>query len=173
LISYEALKRGLAEADETCEIAGTGPVSVATVRSLLGDAFGAAIVTNGVDVFTVAHLGRSATAHQRSAMEARGYQCEVPGCGSTTALQIDHIEDWHKTFHTKLDQLCWLCGGHHDDKTHRGWRLEGPPDDRRWVAPVEAVAPKGAPGPEPPTPAEAGAVTGEDALPLFDDPSAA
>ena len=55
--------RGLAEAEETCDIAGVGPVSVATVEELLGDPFGAAIVTNGVDVFTVAHLGRSVTAH--------------------------------------------------------------------------------------------------------------
>jgi hypothetical protein len=167
LISYEALKRGLAEAGEICEIAGTGPVSVATVRSLLGDAFGAAIVTNGVDVFTVAHLGRSATAFQRSALEARGYRCEVPGCGSTTALEIDHIDDWHLSFRTKLDQLCWLCGGHHHDKTHRGWRLEGPPGDRRWLPPGEAGAQRDERAPDPPTPESGEPPT------RFADPSAA
>ncbi|MBA2438949.1 MAG: HNH endonuclease [Acidimicrobiia bacterium] len=166
LISYEALKRGLAEANETCEIAGTGPVPVSTVRALMGDAFGAVIVTNGVDVFTVAHLGRSVTAHQRSALEARGYRCEVPGCGSTTALEIDHIEDWHKSFRTKLDQLAWHCGPHHKDKTYRGWRLEGPPGDRRWVPP-EAVPRRDAPGPEPPPAEDLGRPT------LFGDPSAA
>jgi hypothetical protein len=147
LVSYDALKRGLAEAGETCEIAGVGPVPVATVRSLMGDAFGAAIVTNGVDVFTVAHLGRSVTAYQRSALEARGYCCEVPGCGSTTALEIDHIEDWALTFRTKLDRLAWHCKPHHHDKTHRGWRLEGPPGDRRWVPPPEAVPRRDSPGP--------------------------
>ena len=87
LIDYDALRRGYAEADETCEIAGVGPVPVATVRGMLADSFGAAIVTDGVDVYNVAHLGRSATAHQRTALEARGYRCEVPGCGSTTALR--------------------------------------------------------------------------------------
>ncbi len=70
LISYESLKRGWAEADERCEIAGVGPISVATARSLMADAFGAAI-----------------------------------GCGATTALEIDHIEDWRHTLRTKLDQL--------------------------------------------------------------------
>jgi hypothetical protein len=167
LISYEALNRGLAEAGERCEIAGVGPVSVATLRSLMGDAFGAAIVTDGVDVFTVAHLGRSATAHQRSVREARGYQCEVPGCGATTALEIDHIDDWHLSLRTKLDQLCWLCGGHLHDKTHRGWRLEGPPGDRRWVGSGQAGAQPAGPGPDPPP---AGA---EERQTLFGDPSAA
>lgn len=30
---------------------------------------------------------------QRSALEARGYRCEVPGCGTTRGLEIDHAED--------------------------------------------------------------------------------
>jgi hypothetical protein len=179
LIDYEALKRGVAEGGETCEIAGVGPVSVATVRSLLGDAFGAAIVTNGVDVFSVAHLGRSVSAHQRSALEARGYGCEVPGCGSATALEIDHIDEWCKTFRTTLEALAWMCRPHHQDKTYRGWRLLGPPGRRRWVA--GETSGREVPGPEPPgsepaPPDLAGAeeaVAGEATLPLFDDPTAA
>lgn len=167
-IDYEALKRGLAEAEETCDIAGVGPVSVATVEELLGDAFGAAIVTNGVDVFTVAHLGRSVTEHQRTALEARGYCCEVPGCGATTALEIDHIEDWAKTFRTELGSLCWLCRLHHRDKTHKGWRLEGPPGSRRWVPPEEAASRSGGPGPASPA-----AASGGEESRLFGDPPAA
>ena len=140
LVDYEALRRGHSEAGETCEIAGVGPVPVATVRGMLADSFGAAIVTDGVDVYTVAHLGRPATAHQRTALEARGYRCEVPDCGSTTALEIDHIADWHETHRTSLDQLCWLCRRHHLDKTHRGWRLTGPPGQRTWNPPDRAGA---------------------------------
>jgi hypothetical protein len=167
LISHEALKRGYVEGDERCEIAGVGPVSVATARSLMVDSFGAAIVTNGVDVFTVAHLGRSVTAYQRSALEARGYVCEVPGCGSTRALEIDHIDDWVLTWKTQLDQLCWLCRLHHLDKTHRGWRLVGSPGQRRWVSPPGARS-----GPDPPS--DDGAPPGDgDRRTLFGDPSAA
>ncbi len=147
LIDYEALKRGAAEPGETCEIAGVGPVAVSTVRSLLGDAFGAAVVTNGVDVFNVAHLGRSASAAQRTALEARGYRCEVPGCDANLGLEIDHIEDWNMTHRTSLDCLCWLCRRHHLDKTHRGWRLQGPPGNRIWVPPPGGASP---PGPDPP-----------------------
>jgi hypothetical protein len=82
-------------------------------------------VTKGVDVCSVAHLGRSVNAHQRTALEARGYRCEVPGCGGSRGLEIDHIEDWHLTWRTMLDSLVWLCRRHHLDKTHRGWRLDG------------------------------------------------
>ncbi len=141
IIDHAALTRGRVEGDERCEIAGVGPVSLATARSLLADCFGAAIVTNGVDVFTVAHLGRSVTEHQRSALEARGYRCEVPGCGATRGLEIDHIDDWHDSFKTALEFLCWLCKRHHLDKTHRGWRLEGPAGDRRWVGPRSRAGP--------------------------------
>ncbi len=146
----------------TCEIAGVGPISVQIAASLMADAFGAAIVTNGVDVFNVAHLGHSVSAHQRSALEARGYRCEVPGCGATRALEIDHIDDWHRTWRTQLDRLAWLCRAHHRDKTHRGARLEWPPVDQRWVAPGSS------PGPDPPT----GTGPARDEPTLFGDPAA-
>lgn len=107
----------------------------------MGDAFGAAVVTDGVDVFNVAHPGRSATAHQRSALRARGYRCEVPGCGARSGLEIDHIDDWAFTKATRLSSFCWLCRGHHQDKTHRGWRLLGSPGSRRWVVLAEAERP--------------------------------
>ncbi|MGI9119960.1 MAG: hypothetical protein ACR2G7_07560, partial [Acidimicrobiales bacterium] len=59
----------------------------------------------------------------------------------------DHIDDWHLTWRTQLDRLAWLCRAHHQDKTHRGWRLEGPPGDRQWTT---AASPASARGPDPP-----------------------
>lgn len=47
LIDYEVLRRGHAEAEEVCEIAGVGPIPAATAISMMADAFGAAVVTNG------------------------------------------------------------------------------------------------------------------------------
>ncbi len=148
LIDYEALKRGVAEGDETAEIAGVGPVPVGTIRSMLGDAFGAAIVTNGVGVYNNAHLGRATPAHQRTPLEARGYVCEVPGCGCRVALEIDHVDDWALTLQTRLDHLAWLCRRHHLAKTHRGYRLLVPPGNRRWLPPAR---------PDPPADADADA----------------
>ena len=39
LIDIEALNRGRVIGDETCEIAGVGPVAVSSIRSLLNEAF--------------------------------------------------------------------------------------------------------------------------------------
>ncbi|MGQ0520445.1 MAG: hypothetical protein ACT4PX_04725, partial [Actinomycetota bacterium] len=59
-IDWDALVRGWPIEGEVCEIAGLGPVAVSVVRAMIesGDAFLAAVVTKGVDVATVAHLGR-------------------------------------------------------------------------------------------------------------------
>src|SRR3546814_6257056 len=59
------------EGDETCEIAGVGPVSVSAVRRLLSDAFLTLVLRKGSDIRNVTHLGRQVTAAQRTAMEAR------------------------------------------------------------------------------------------------------
>ncbi len=91
----------------------------------------------------------------------------MPGCGASTALEIDHLTEWQHSFRTTLDQLAWLCRRHHGAKTHRGWRLEGPPGTRRWVPPGEGRASPEVPGPE--SPGEAG----QRVPALFDGPSAA
>src|SRR5205814_9143890 len=112
-ISHDALVRGHTEAGETCEVAGVGSVPVDTVKAMMEDAFLAAVVTDGVDVYNVAHLGRKPTAHQRTALEARGKQCEVPGCGSTMSLELHHLNQWAKTYETSLRSLAWVCKRNH------------------------------------------------------------
>ena len=140
-IDHDALVRGWTKAGEVCEIAGVGPVPVSFVRELIesGDPFLAAVITDGIDVLNVAHLGRRPTAHQQSALEWLCVGCNVLGCDNTVGLERDHVEDWAETKVTRLPALKWLCGHHHDLKTHQGWALvEGhgkqpmvPPDDRR------------------------------------------
>ena len=136
-VDLATLQTGCTRPGSTCRIDGIGPVDVDHVRSLLGEAFVVALIEDGVDVRNVVHLGRQVTAHQRSALEARGYHCEVPGCAVSYGLEIDHRTDWALTRTTTLDELVWLCAHHHDQKTHHGHRLTGPPGDR--------------PGPPPPT----------------------
>ena len=101
-IDHTALVRGDTVPGEVCEIAGTGPIPVATARKMARDASLTAVVTDGVDVRTVAHLGRAATAHQRTALEARGVHCAVPGCGAAHHLEIDHVDGWALTRRTQL-----------------------------------------------------------------------
>ena len=135
VIDHAALVRGRAEAGERCEVAGGGRVPVPVVRSLLDDAFVTAVVRDGVEVATVAHLGRHPTAHQRSALHVRDPECVVPACHVRVGLEIDHVEPWSATRITKLDALARLCRFHHAQKTHEGYRLEGGPGHWRWLKP--------------------------------------
>ena len=64
----EALLRGTVEGDEICEIAGLGPIPAMVARELLGDAVLKLVITKGVDVANVTHLGRSPTVAQQVAL---------------------------------------------------------------------------------------------------------
>jgi hypothetical protein len=140
-VDLPALLRGYPVGDETCELAGYGPVAVSALRDLIdtGDPFLAAVVTKGEEVVGVAHLGRRPTAHQRSALEWLYPTCSALGCNALSFLEIDHREDWAKAQRTVFDLLDRLCSHHHDLKTTQGWALvEGrgkrafvPPDDPR------------------------------------------
>ena len=131
LIELAALNRGAVAPGETCEIAGVGPVSVSAVRALLDDAMLAVVIKDGVDVLHVTHFGRQATAHQRTALEARGPRCER--CGSLHRLDIEHHDDWADTYVTQLEELGWACGHCHTLKTRHDLRFVGPPGNKRLV----------------------------------------
>lgn len=131
-VDASALERGHVEPGETCEIPGIGPVPMATVRALLGDAVVKLLLTRGVDVVAVVHLGRTVTAHQRSALEQRDPTCVVEGCPVRRHLEIDHVDGWALTRVTTLDRLARLCLWHHHQKTYGGLRLEGGPGHWQW-----------------------------------------
>jgi hypothetical protein len=140
-VDLAALLRGYPIGDETCELAGYGPVAVSALRDLIdtGDPFLAAVVTKGEEVVGVAHLGRRPTARQCSALEWLYPTCAAEGCNALTFLEFDHRDDWAKTHRTVFDLLDRLCSHHHDRKTRDDWALiEGrgkrafvPPDDPR------------------------------------------
>jgi len=138
-IDHAALRRGWVEGDEVCEIVGLGPIPVSVGRDLLGDAILKLVITKGVDVANVTHLGRSATVAQQVALWLKSAACTVLGCTRTQRLQNDHRYEWAKTKRTRLDELDPLCKHHHDLKTRNNWALiegEGPrpmvrPDDPR------------------------------------------
>ena len=131
-VDGSALVRGELADGETCEIAGIGRVALSAVREQIPDAHVAYVITNGTDT-CVAHLGRQVTAHQRTALEARGYRCEVPGCTADHLLEIDHVTGWAITRQTRLSDLAWLCTTHHRQKSRRHYQLLGPPGQRTWT----------------------------------------
>lgn len=135
VVDAAALRRGTREQGETCRIHGVGEVALSAVQQLLPDAHLAYLFRHGTTDLSVAHLGRQVTAAQRTALEARGYECEVPGCRSQYLLEIDHVLPWARTHRTAVAHLAWLCAPHHAAKSIRGYRLTGPPGRRRWRAP--------------------------------------
>jgi hypothetical protein len=135
----EALRRGKVEGDEICELAGLGPIPVSIARELLGDAILKLVITKGVDVANVTHLGRSPTVAQQVALWWRSPMCTNEDCTRTSRLENDHELGWKETQRTRVDEIDPLCSHDHDLKTNHGWALvEGtgrralvpPPDPR-------------------------------------------
>ncbi len=117
-----ALRRGRVDGGELCEIAGVGPVPVSVARDLLREAIVKLVITNGVDVANVTHLGRGPTAAQKIALMWTNPTCAVEGC-HRRRIEYDHRKPWAQTRHTRLDELDPLCDYHHDLKTRLGWAL--------------------------------------------------
>jgi hypothetical protein len=121
-VDLAAMERGATDGSEVCEIAGIGPVPVQVARDLLGESILKLVITKGVDVLNVTHLGRGATAAQRIALLWSKPKCASIEC-SSMFVQIDHRIPWATSKHTRLDELDPLCPHHHTLKTNQNWSL--------------------------------------------------
>jgi len=137
-VDLTALDRGELAPGEVCEIAGQGPIPVADAwRMIDGDAFVAAVTTNGTEIDKVIHLGRKPTVLQHTALEwFSAGECSTEGCTNPARIEIDHVADWADTKITTLPDLASPCGHHHDLKTHGGYSF-GPrlPNGKRRLIP--------------------------------------
>ena len=141
-LDYEALVRGAVEGEERCEIAGLGPIPVRIARELLGDAILKLVITKGVDVVNVTHLGRSVTGAQQVALWWQSRMCTRDCCTRTERLENDHGPEWRETKHTRLDELDRVCGPDHDLKTNHGWDFVRGKGRRPMVPPTDPRHPK-------------------------------
>lgn len=147
-VDQSALLRGWTRGDETCDIAGVGPVSVDTVRELWPDAVVKLVVTRGVDVVNVTSLGRRATDAIESAMQwTSGGSCTNAACDNDRFVEVDHRVGWANTHRTRLDELDPLCSACHALKTKHDWQLVRGSGRRRLVPPDHPDHPR-----DPPTP---------------------
>jgi hypothetical protein len=103
-VDVETLRRGRVAGDELCEIRGVGPVPVPVAAGLLGQSVLRLVITRGVDVCNVTHLGRGPTAAQKIALAWASPGCTVEGCWRTR-VEHDHRQPWAQTRHTRLDEL--------------------------------------------------------------------
>ena len=142
-VDHAALVRGHVEAGELCEIPGIGPVPVEVARRLAVDSILNVLVTDGVDVRSVAHSGRTVPASLRRALVERDPECVVPGCGTRDDLEIDHLRPFAEGGPASLANLARLCHWHHYLKTHHGHLLERDEVDGAngpswvWIAPED------------------------------------
>jgi hypothetical protein len=153
-VDVQALHRGRVAGGELCEIRGVGPVPVSVAEGLLGRSVVHLVITRGVDVLNVTHLGRGPTAAQKIALAWASPGCTAQGCWRTRT-ENDHREPWAQTRHTRLDELDPLCAHHHDLKTRSGWALVDGTGKRPMVPPDDPRHPKPPPNPRTgsPTPA--------------------
>jgi hypothetical protein len=144
-VDLAAVRRGTTVPGETCEIAGFGPIPVSEALKLMNEAFIALVLTKGVEVRNVVHLGRQFTEHQKTALEWSDPECRVLGCACTARLERDHRDDWADTHVTTITSADRLCHQHHLLKT-QGWRLE-PGEGKRRLLPPRSREPAMAGGP--------------------------
>jgi hypothetical protein len=137
-VDLAAIKRGTTERGEVCEIAGFGPIPVSEALKLMNEAFIALVLTKGVEVRNVVHLGRQFTEHQKTALEWSDPECKVLGCSCTARLERDHRDDWALTHETRITSADRLCHQHHLLKT-QGWKLEPGEGKRRLLPPADRV----------------------------------
>jgi hypothetical protein len=141
-VDHASLVRGYTEPGEICEIPGVGPIPVAVARDLAGDSILSVLITDGVDVTTVAHAGRTIPASIRRALLERDPVCVVPGCQVGEGLEIDHIVPYGAGGTTSLGNLARLCHWHHYLKTHQRHRLERRGRQWVWSPPPDPRAPQ-------------------------------
>jgi hypothetical protein len=135
-LDAEALNRQVTEPGEICEIPGVGPVPMTTARRIMGDCTLDLVITKGVDIATVCHLGRTIPRALRIALTERDQKCVVPGCERTQGLEIHH---WQREFslggQTSMENLCRVCSHHHDLISNQRFSLKGGPGKWRWIPP--------------------------------------
>ena len=134
-VDLDALRSGVVGPGGICEIPGVGPIPVDTAIELMGDALCDLVITNGVDVTTIAKTGRALPAALRCALDERDATCVVPLCDATTGLENHHIVEVSDQGPTALWNLAKLCAHHHDFRHHGGFTLAGGPGNWQWIPP--------------------------------------
>lgn len=143
-VDLDTLLRGWPMDGELCEISGLGTVPVSVVEAMMatGHAFLTTVVTRGVDIIGVAHLGRKPTDHQVTAVQWKSPGCTALGCCHTRRIELDHRHDWSRTKVTLAEWLDPFCDHHHDLKTRFGWALLPGPGKQPMVPPDDPRHPR-------------------------------
>jgi hypothetical protein len=113
------------------ELAGYGPITDETARTLARDATLRRLITDPVTGGTL-DLGRTSyrpSQALRRFVEARDRTCRFPGCTRRAMrCDVDHATNYEDDGRTERNNLHCLCRTHHNLKTRRLWRVDMHPD---------------------------------------------
>jgi hypothetical protein len=149
-VDHRAFTSGTIEPGEVCEIVGVGPIPVSVAQRLAEDAFLKALITEGVDVLAVSHLGRTIPAHLRTALDDLYPECAIAGCNVSWGLEIDHNLPVEERGPTALWNLNKVCPYHHAYKHRENLRLVGTGTQQHFVPAAEWLPPDRPPQGQPP-----------------------
>jgi hypothetical protein len=115
-----------------CEIAGFGPVALATAERLLCDcALGRVVMKGRSQLLVVGRRTRTVPDRLRRALVLRDEHCQFPGCRAPASwCDAHHLVWWTKGGETNLDNCALLCRRHHVAVHEGGWKLARGPDAR-------------------------------------------
>jgi hypothetical protein len=125
VLDWSAHHRGHVHEGERCHVIGGGPIPVSVAREMMEHAFLKVVLTDGVEVQRVLHVGRHIPAALRTALELgpppafAGISCVEADCERHYGLEWDHRHPVAAGGPTSADNLEARCGPHHREKTQR------------------------------------------------------
>jgi hypothetical protein len=150
VVDLRALRRGRVDGDEVCHVIGGGPIPVSVAREFMDDAFLKAVVHDGVEIRSIAHIGRSKKAELRTALALgappsfEGVTCVEPGCDRRYHLEWDHLDPVGNGGLTEYANFGARCRPHHKVKTELdrlAGKLQGRGRGRAVTRPPPAPSP--------------------------------
>ncbi len=110
---------------EPATLDGYGPIAVSTARELAAHAPSFVRILTHPETGAVLSVGRtrySVTADLKNALRVRDGTCSFVGCSRNAEFcDIDHTIDWARDGTTSIDNLAFLCRGHHTLKHASSW----------------------------------------------------
>jgi hypothetical protein len=126
--------------DRPAHLEGYGPITAEVARRLAADGVWRRLLTDPASgaVLDVGRQRYLPPAELAEHVIVRDQTCRFPTCGrSAEGCDLDHTIPWEHGGVTSAANLGPLHRGHHNDKTHHGWRLHQPEPGRYvWTAPT-------------------------------------
>ncbi len=135
----------LGKSDVPAILDGYGPISIETARELAADAPSFVRILTHPETGAVLSVGKerySPPADLKAATRARGSTCAFPTCERPAEFcDLDHIRDWAKGGTTSVDNLAFLCRGHHSLKHASPWEYAPAPSGAGydWISPTGKI----------------------------------